>query len=194
LLNGRYEPYLAIKKMKLLPTLFALFILSSCSIQVHTLQKPNVDFQKYTSWCWMNSCDPIYQGDKAYLDKEVINEIYNAIAVNMYEKGYVQGDDLADLIVVFHLNVEQKEMEVIERNSLEFDQWNDNNAWIKDEYPELVKYLKGNLVIDVIDRRTSEVIWKSSTVGYSNLHQEPSKKEVRKNVKKAMKKLPEKST
>jgi hypothetical protein len=180
--------------MKLFLTLSALIILSSCSIQVHSLQKPNVDFQAYTSWCWLNSCDPVYQGNEAYLNKEVINEIYNSIAANMYEKGYAQGDDQADLLVVFHLNVEQNEMEVAGRDSFEFNQWDDNNAWIKDVYPEKVRYLKGNLVIDVIDRRTSEVIWKSSTVGYSDLHQGPSKKEIRKNVKKAMKKLPEKST
>ncbi|MFK7953393.1 MAG: DUF4136 domain-containing protein [Ekhidna sp.] len=176
--------------MKHLIPLIVLVFLSSCSIKVHSLQKPNVDFQKHTTWCWMNSCDPLYQGPNAYYNKEIIDEIYNSIAINMYEKGYIQGDDNADLLVVFHLNVEQKEMELVNRDSFEYGQWDNNNSWIKDEYPELVRYLKGNLVIDVIDRSTGEVIWKSSTVGYSDLNQSLDKKKIRKNVKKAMKKLP----
>eukprot|EP00215_Chloropicon_roscoffensis_P002658 CAMPEP_0198469258 /NCGR_PEP_ID=MMETSP1456-20131121/12358_1 /TAXON_ID=1461544 ORGANISM="Unidentified sp., Strain RCC1871" /NCGR_SAMPLE_ID=MMETSP1456 /ASSEMBLY_ACC=CAM_ASM_001119 /LENGTH=112 /DNA_ID=CAMNT_0044195635 /DNA_START=206 /DNA_END=544 /DNA_ORIENTATION=+ len=111
----------------------------------------------------------------------------------MNEKGYVQGDESADLIVVFHLNVVQEEMEIAAQRSFEYGEDFGNSAWIKDEYPEMIRYLKGNLVIDVIDGKTSEVIWKSSMVGYSDLNNSPSKENIWKNVARAMKKLPEKN-
>lgn len=179
--------------MRLILLVLSICVMS-CSYKVHTLQKPQVDFQSYDSWCWMNSCDPIYQGDAAYFNKKVIDEIYNSIAFNMHEKGYVQGDENADLIVVFHLKVKQEEVEVATQDYFESSPDYIGNNWIREEYPELIRYLKGNIVIDVIDGETSEVIWKSSIVGYSGLYETPSRKNIWKNVRRAMKKLPEKSS
>ena len=71
--------------------LFVLF--SSCAVQVKTYQKPTIDFNQYESWCWLEGCEITYQGPKNYYSKEAIDEIANAVAFNMHDKGYLQEDE-----------------------------------------------------------------------------------------------------
>ncbi len=179
--------------MKLNFLVFFVLIFASCAPQVKTLQKPSVDFESFESWCWMSSCDPIYRGPYSLYEEQVIDELFNSIAFNMYEKGYVQGDENSDLLVNFHLDIKKQEMEVSD-HPFSYEEFNVRDQWINSEFPEYVQYLKGSLVIDIIDNKTSQVVWRSTAVGYSNLSPEFDKNRIWKNVKKTMRKLPKSST
>ena len=109
-----------------------------------------------------------------------------------------QQSALRHLVVMFYLNVQQKEARdnppmLSENGPYSNSFYHARPDWVDQEFPKLVPYLEGNLVIDVIDRRTSEMIWKSSTVGYSELGESPTREQIWKGVERAMKGLPMKT-
>jgi len=169
---------------------FWVLIGFSCAVQVKTIQRPNTSLEKYESWCWLEGCEITYQGPSEYYNKEVIDEISNSIAFNMYEKGYEQLDESADLLVNFTLILEEDSVQLdrefpVGREVKEIDQ-----SWVLSFYPEYYRYLKGSLVIDIIDRRKSELIWRSYAKRYIDIGAEVDKDEIWKGVAKAMKKFP----
>lgn len=138
----------------------------------------------------MKCDDPIYQGPKEYYNEEVITEIFNSIAWNMHEKGYVQEDTESDLVVNFYISVKEERQEIVEFN---YDEYDISDQWLKSEYPEYMEFLRGNLVIDIIDRKTSELIWRSNATRYNDIEPAIDKEMIWAGVRKAMKKLPERS-
>ena len=171
--------------MKNTVRLFLLFYLTSCAVQVKTYQNPKANFSNYSTWCWMQGCEVVYQGPEYYNDEKTIDEISNAIAWNMNEKGYLQSDDQSDLVLNFYVIMQQDSMEVnrIEGPSVE-------DEWLGTLYPEYNQFLKGSLVIDAVDRKTSELIWTSNAIKYLDINPEFDKESIWKGVNRAMKKFP----
>ena len=112
-----------------------------------------------------------------------MEEITNVIAQQMYEKGYVQSDDSSDLAVNYFLIVKEDSTSV----SDDYD-----DIITASLYPQYEKFIKGSLVIDIIDRRKSEVIWRSSAEKYFSLSPQYDPVMINKVITKAMKKLPDK--
>ncbi|WP_425390574.1 DUF4136 domain-containing protein [Ekhidna sp.] len=175
--------------MKKVIFLALVFTLTSCAVTVKTYQKPNQSFTDFETWCWLEGCEVTYQGPDYLYDQKVVDEIANAIAFNMYEKGYQQGDDQSDLMVNFFMVIEEDSAEVRE---LYDGTYQGEREWLTMLYPEYQKFLKGSLVIDVIDRENSELVWRSNAVKYMELNPIYDKKEIWNGVAKAMKKLPDK--
>ncbi|WP_420316263.1 DUF4136 domain-containing protein [Ekhidna sp.] len=167
---------------------FLLIItLSACAVTVKTYQKPSQSFDDFETWCWMEGCEVTYQGPDYLYDKKVVDEIANAVAYNMYKKGYQQGDDQSDLIVNFFMVIEEDSAEVKEFYD---GTYQGEREWLTMHHPEYQKFLKGSLVIDVIDRENSELVWRSNAVKYMEFNPIYDKKEIWSGVAKAMKKLP----
>ncbi|MEP5614198.1 MAG: DUF4136 domain-containing protein [Cyclobacteriaceae bacterium] len=165
--------------------LLTLTVFFGCAVQVKTYQNPKANFAKYSSWCWMQGCEITYQGPEYYNDERAITEISNAIAWNMYDKGYLQSDETSDLVLNFYVIMEQDSMEVNSAYSSNFE-----DEWLSSLYPEYEQFLKGSLVIDVIDRRSSELVWTSNAIKYLSINPEFDKESIWAGVSKAMKKLP----
>ena len=163
--------------------------LTSCAVTVKTYQKPDQSFDAFETWCWLEGCEVTYQGPDYLYDKKAIDEIANAVAYNMYQKGYQQGDDQSDLLVNFFMVVEEDSSEV---SSMYEGTYQGEREWLNMLYPEYQKFIKGSLVIDVIDRVNSELVWRSTAVKYMELNPEYNKKEIWNGVAKAMKKFPAK--
>lgn len=170
--------------MNHLRILFIGVLLSGCVAQINTYQKPNHSFEKYETWCWLKGCDIVYQGPEYYYDQKMMEEITNVIAQKMYEKGYKQSDDSSDLAVNYFIVIKEDSASVRE----EYE-----DVITTSFYPTYEKFLKGSLVIDVIDRRKSELIWRSSAERYMEINPTYDQQLIQKVVSKAMKKLPEKS-
>lgn len=175
--------------MKGLLSTVLLIFLGSCAVQVKTFQNPTTDFSKFDSWCWMQGCEVVYQGPEHYYDQKVIDEISNAIAWNMHDKGYLQGDDKSDLVLNFYLTLNQDSAEL---RHVYFGSYRDEVEWLKGLYPEYRQFLKGTLVIDVLDRRSSELIWTSNAIKYLEINPVYDKKSIWSGVNKAMRKFPDK--
>ncbi len=161
-------------------------MLSSCAVTVKTYQKPDQYFDDFETWCWLRGCEVTYQGPDYLYDQKVIDEIANAVAFNMYEKGYQQGDDQADLIVNFFMILKEDSAEIVDS----YEGFMPEVGWINQLHPQYQKFLKGSLVIDVIDRENSELVWRSTAVKYLELNPIYDRKAIWKGVSKAMKKLP----
>lgn len=175
--------------MKNLISILVFSILSACAVNVKTYQKPEQSFDDFTTWCWLEGCEVTYQGPDYLYDQRVVDEIANAVAFNMYQKGYQQGDDSSDLVLNFFIILEEDSAEV---NNLYDGTYQGEREWLTMLYPEYQKFLKGSLVIDVIDREKSEIVWRSTAVKYLEMNPIYDKEEIWKGVEKAMKKLPAK--
>lgn len=173
--------------MKYIFSILLAIVLLGCSVQVKTYQKQNHDFNQYESWCWLKGCEITYQGPKEYYDNRVIDEVANAIAYNMHEKGFLQGDDDADLLVNFYIIMKEDSSSVGESydgmfSGIEMIPITNN--------PQYERFLKGSLIIDVIDRRKSEIIWRSTAAKYLEVNPVYDRAEIWSGVNKAMKKFP----
>ena len=161
--------------------LLALFF-TSCVAHIKTYQKPNQDFSNYTTWCWLKGCDVVYQGPEQYYDQKTMEEITNVIAQQMYEKGYIQSDDSSDLAVNYFIIIKEDSTSVS-------DDYGD--IITASFYPQYEKFLKGSLVIDIIDREKSELIWRSSADKYMDINPSYDPVMINKVITKAMQKFPE---
>ncbi len=168
------------KKVRLL--LLSIFLFG-CVAQVKTYQKEGSNISNHDSWCWLEGCEVTYHGPGEYYDQQVIDEIANSIALNMYEKGYVQSDDSSDLAVNYFIIIKEDSTSVS-------DEYND--IITTSFYPQYERFLRGSLIIDIIDRKKSELLWRSTAVRYLEVHPEYDQEMIQKAVKKAMKKIPAK--
>ena len=173
--------------MKSILHILPIFLLLSCAVQVKTFQNPQANFSEYQTWCWMQGCEVVYQGPEYYNDPRVIDEIAGAIAWNMNDKGYTQGDDKSDMVLNFYIILEQDSSEV---SSPFYGTYQGEREWLTMLYPEYQQFLKGSLVIDVLSRKTSELVWTSSSVRYLEINPTFDQKSIWTGIGKAMKKLP----
>ena len=164
-----------------------VFVTSACAVQVKTYQKPDQSFDEFTTWCWLKGCEVTYQGPDYLYDQRVIDEIANAIAFNMYDKGYQQADDQSDLMVNFFMIVKEDSAEIVDS----YEGFMPEVGWMTQLHPQYQRFLKGSLVIDVIDRKKSALVWRSSAIKYMEMNPAYDKKAIWKGVYKTMKNLPE---
>lgn len=173
--------------MKIVLSVLPIFLLFGCAVQVKTYQNPEADFSNAKTWCWMQGCEITYLGPEYYNDPQVIDEIAGAIAWNMNDKGYVQSDDKSDMVLNFYIRLEQDSSEVSEPF---YGTYQDEREWLTMLYPEYQQFLKGSLVIDVLDRKTSTLLWTSNSIKYLEINPTFDQKSIWSGVGKAMRKLP----
>lgn len=175
--------------MKNYSTILALLILAGCApLKVKTSIDPKADFNTYTSWCWMNDCNPTFEGPAYIFPKQAVEDLVNAIAAEMQEKGYKQLDDESDLLVDFHLVYREDSAIAAIVHEEALPMWEQYDS--KSPY---YHYLEGTLIIDIADRKKGQIVWRSTTKSYLPKYPERDYNEVRTGIKKALKKLPAKS-
>lgn len=172
--------------MKTLLPLILFIVISCAQVKVSTLSDPNIDFSQYQSWCWLKGCEIVYDGPNYLYDSSTIEAVANAVALEMYQKGYTQEDDSSDLLVDFHIVVKEDSaiFSMVHEEDLPF--WNNNEQ-------EYYHFLRGSLVIHIGDRRTGKMIWRSDAKRLMALKPDIGGDEIRKGVKKALKKFPSKA-
>jgi hypothetical protein len=174
--------------MKKLIYMTFIALLTGCAIQTKTYQKPDAAIAKKETWCWMQGCEVIYQGPEEYYNEEALALVSDAIAEQMAKKGYIRNDDDPDLLVNFFMIVEMKEQQVVEPH---YGGGEVEMRWLPEVYPEYIHYLKGSLVIDVIDRKASELLWRGNAIKYMEIYPKLDEESINKGVFRAMKRLPE---
>ncbi len=147
---------------------------------------PKANFSEYTSWCWLNDCNPSFEGPGYLYPKPIMDDIINSIAEEMYHKGYEQHDDSSDLLVDFQVIFKEdssKNAIVDEQTYPLWDNYIDSELYYR--------YLVGTLIIDIADRRKGNVIWRSVTEKYLPNNPQLTKEEISKGIKKALKDFPD---
>ncbi|ELR72875.1 hypothetical protein C900_00836 [Fulvivirga imtechensis AK7] len=171
--------------MRLLFTVLSLLALACAEVKVHTSYDTRVDFSKYKTWCWLNGCTPSYEGPRFLYDSSSIENVANTIAIEMQEKGFIQGDESAELMLDFHIVLKEDSSMAAWVHEEDLPFW--------DSYKEPGPYyhfLRGSLIIDVIDRERGQVIWRSNAERLMALTPEMENADIKRGIKKALKYFP----
>lgn len=164
-----------------------LFLTNCSTLKVRSTSDPNADFSEYSTWCWMNDCNPTFEGPAYLFPEKATEDLVNAIASELYEKGYEQQDDQSDLLLDFHVVFKEDSASRAVVHEEALPMW--------EQFPSESPYyhfLEGTLVIDIADRKKGQIIWRSITKSYLPKYPDMTYEEVRKGIKKALKKLPNK--
>ena len=174
--------------MKLSPRtlLYAIplvIFLSGCStISVNWDFDPSADFYRLASYDWMDPDDTSTNHLRAY-DSLTHSRVLSAIEDQLFIKGYIkQVGGTPDFLVAYHAAVEGKlDTTVIDTHY----GYAAPSAWGYQMRPASYRevrayaYEEGTLVIDVIDPKTSQLIWRGSAQAEVNRSANPTQKEKR---------------
>ena len=173
--------------MKYLTILLFLISLASCNVKVHTTQDNSVDFSKYKTFCWLDGCEFTYTGPN-YLDDSLWREtIKDAIILELAEKGIVQDENSPDLLIDFHISVENESSVIYHHIE---NQYNFQPNYEADE--EIIHYLKGTMIIHMVDKAQGKMVWSSESISYMSVHPELTERNFRKGIALTLKKFPSK--
>ena len=171
--------------MKYLTLLLFSVILSGCGVKVHIVHDESADFTKYKTFCWLEGCEFTYTGP-TYLDDSLLQEnIKGAIIAELEEKGFVKDENNPDLLIDFHITIENETSRIYHQidESYEYQP-------LPEIDNEIIHYLKGTMIIDIVDKAQARMVWRSETINYMDLHPELTAKNIRKGIALTMKKFP----
>ncbi len=165
---------------------FVLLALSGCNVRVHSNFDRAQDFSQYKTFCWLNGCEFTYSGP-TYLNDSLLREkIKTSIVAELNEKGLTQDDSDPDLLIDFHITVENESSVIYHRQD------DDNYNFKPFAGEEIINYLKGTIVIDMVDKVQGKMVWRSEAIGYMDTHPDLSEKNIRKGISIALKNFPPK--
>ena len=171
--------------MKYLAIILFSLVLGSCAVKVNTMQDNSVDFSQYKTFCWLQGCEFTYTGP-SYLDDSLLQEtIKGAIIAELAEKGIVRDENNPDLLIDFHITVENESSVIYHHIDESYDY-----QPLPEIDDEIIHYLKGTMIIDIVDRAQSKMVWRSESINYMDLHPELSEKNIRKGIALTLKKFP----
>lgn len=133
--------------------------LSACAPStalVKTDYDKDADFSKFKTFYWSEEIDNNKEGHPILNNTLVTKRIKTAIISEMEGRGYVLSPENPDLLVNFHIVVEEK-TEYRSVPSMGYRYW-----WRDDVRPH--KYNEGTLIIDLVDHDEKQLVWQ----GYSS--------------------------
>jgi len=160
-----------------------LLVFTSCAVKVQTMQDDQVDFGKYKSFCWLKGCEFTFSGPR-YLKEPLIQKYFQeAIIAEMDKKGIRYDNDTPDLLIDVHVTMQTDTVYAFHLPT-ETDMF-----MVSKMGDEEIIMLKGTLIIDLVDKETSRMVWRSVAVSYFESHPEATPRNFRKGVAKALKKF-----
>ena len=166
-----------------LPITASFLALVACShhITVYSDVEPAIDFSLYHSFTWgkrshlAHDDNPIYYTDLTDCwVKAVVNTILAQRNMNVSE-------DNPDLIIHYHIIVEDRSIIVTESFAYAYSPY-----WIRST-ADLCSYREGTLILDVMDARTRQLVWRGWATSVINDKYEPG--EIEQLLKKAIVKM-----
>ncbi|RZK33024.1 MAG: DUF4136 domain-containing protein [Hymenobacter sp.] len=152
--------------------------LSACTPKVNVEQRANVNFSRYRTYDFADT-EVKTSGDRNPLLRSPITQdrIKQAIAGELSKRGLRQVENNPDFLVTTHTFVEQAERTVYDTQPAVGYAYPyavsyrggflpvNYGAWYGPSYystPRTEQYREGTLVIDFIDRRTNNLVWRGS--------------------------------
>lgn len=160
---------------------------AACSSRIQAAYDRDTDFRTYTSWCWMQGCEFTFSGPE-YLDKDRVRTgIQDAISAEMADRRLLKDDNNPDLLVDFHITVTD-ETSVLYHPDFDNDFLRPSEGVKREE----IRYLKGTLIVDMADRSSGRMVWRSVAIGYYDTHPEITEENIRRGIHRALKGFPPK--
>ena len=179
--------------IKLKNTILLLFVIIllnmvSCSpVQVYNDYDHAVDFNKYKSYAWLHRSDSVHN---YFYDNEIVERnVKNYVNQEMATRGYALDTKTPDLLMEYHISSKMKTYTVsnpVYNNNMMGYQpaygmnngmsgyntmrpYGYNNTPYYQQQPmyqqQQVTYDEGTLLVDVIDRKANQLIWRGWSVG-----------------------------
>ncbi|HAD13937.1 MAG TPA: hypothetical protein DCF33_16045 [Saprospirales bacterium] len=189
-----------LKTMQIRAFLYFLAILAliggngGCSpfSKIYTEEEPGVNLSKYHTFNWLNNPE-VKDGNSGplWLSAGVQGKIRTSVEAQMSRYGFKPCDDKPDLMLHYHI--------VIKNEILYVRDWSCGGVF---ETPgnydrcnrvQPVHYREGTLIIDFIDSRTGNQVWRGAAVGVlDNMKPEEADLRVHQAVEAIFRKFPEK--
>ena len=158
----------------------------SCAVRVSTSYDRQVDFSQYKTFCWLQGCEFTFTGPE-YLNNELILDfVRTGILEEMKKKGYVYDEENADLLIDFHVTVENRETQVYRFEESRFillDPIQDSDIYY---------FLEGTIIMDLVERESGRMIWRSEARRYLELNPELTEENLRRGISVALRDFPPK--
>jgi hypothetical protein len=168
---------------------FALIaILTSCSpnIRVYTDHDPGYDLENYKTFDWSEK-ENIEHGKNPLRYNELNDKrIKTAVREELESRGYLFSEIEPDLVIHYHIVIDDQS---IIANDPFGHSYSPN--WIRMQ-TNIYSYREGTLIIDLMDARTNNLIWRGWAVSAINevLRPEEVEKLIRHAVSKIFRKFP----
>ena len=181
--------------MNRLIILTILLITVNCAgVKVRTASSPGFEAKNYRSFCWIDGCEQRYEGPSYALSVEEMLVIRELIGQELEAKHYVNDENAPDLLVGFHVVINEQQQLLTDSPDMSDPYEYPVSYW--DEYSnyyqrdKVFKYLKGSLVIDVVDAASGIIVWQSTTQRYMKINLDVNKLAISKSIEKAMSDFP----
>ncbi len=131
----------------------------SSSMQVNYDYDPTTDFQAYETYRWVERPQtPEGDARTAVMNDPLIEQrVRQAVNAQLLAKGLRQESDNPDLLVLYHLGLEDK---------VDVTDWgysyDDNMRGYQDREIDAFEYKEGTLIVDLIDRSSEVLIWRGT--------------------------------
>lgn len=141
---------------KLVPLLF-LFACSN-ELRVNIDFDRDVQLQRLTTYDWLSTQQIESRNNPILLNELTDKRIKVAVENQLNEKGYVRSETSAQMIVHYHITVENKT--TVQTGPLGY---NYGRYWLDREF-DTYRYNEGTLIIDVMDSRNCDLMWRGWAV------------------------------
>ncbi|MFM7858649.1 MAG: DUF4136 domain-containing protein [Flammeovirgaceae bacterium] len=160
-------------------------LMASCSMRVHTSFDKRVNFSNYKKFCWLQGCEFTFTGPADWDDKKIKSLMENAVKNEMAKKGLVYDGENPQLLLDVHEAVETDTAFIYHRSGEE-------PLFMNFTPPQQLLLMKGTLIIDMIDKETGRMIWRSVATSYLDKNPELTEENFARGVAIALKKFPPK--
>ena len=179
------------KTIQMLLLLSGIMFIASCAVKVKTVSDQRASFDQYEKFCWFTGCEFTIDGpDYIKKDSATVESFKQAITDELKRKGYVYDENNPDFLLYMQILVKEEETMI----STPYDEDN----WVLEAFDQLegqpYVYLKGSMIIDIADAEESAMVWRSNAVRYMDLNPDMTEGNIKKGVKQALRKFPNKST
>jgi len=170
---------------KLVSLIIALFVISGCStLEVGVDYDESFDFKQAKTFIIEHHNK---ESDDTLFNDRVINALTNELKLKNYKSS---AKEEADLIFVFHVNVESKSDIQSDYQMMGYRRFGYGGAMVSTT--STYNYKEGTLVIDAMNPKTQKIIWRGTASKELKKQETPKQRRefVNKIVKELMKKFP----
>lgn len=141
--------------MKATLILFSTVIFIGCSsVDVTTDYDRDADFGRYTTFDWVEGHNPRDGGPSGLSNPLAVKNIRSAIARELGAKGVTEDKNAPDILVAVHAGVRDKVD--VERYGYRYGRFGRRVG----TYTTVERYKEGTIVVDVIDAKTRDLVWR----------------------------------
>ena len=156
MLNYTFRVNQTFKVMKRIAWFF-LILLMSCSneLRVYSDWDRDYDINKFKTYAWASKTDMESKNNPLYYNELTDKRIKNIINTQLPPKGLALASENADIIVHYHIVVDDKTAFTTDPYGLYGPYWTRTGYY---------QYKEGTLIIDFMDSKTNNLVWRGWAV------------------------------